>query len=169
VIELETERLELRRLTPQDAPFILELVAHPTFVANIGDRGVRDLSTARHYLEQGPFASYAAHGFGLWHVARKSDGASIGMCGLLKREHLPDADIGYALLPAYWSQGFAQEAVVAVLAHARARYGLGRVLAVVSPGNGASIRVLEKSGMRFMGMHAWPGDSEVRLYETVPA
>ena len=167
MLELETERLELRRLTLHDAPFILELVAHPTFVANIGDRGVRDLTTARHYLEQGPLASYAEHGFGLWHVARKSDGASIGMCGLLKREHLPHADIGYALLPAYWSQGFAREAAVAVLAHARQRYGLARILAVVSPGNEASIRVLEKSGMRFSRMLAWPGDRDVRLYEMV--
>jgi ribosomal-protein-alanine N-acetyltransferase len=163
-MELETARLTLRRFTPDDAPFALELVSQPSFIANIGDRGVRDLATAQRYLNEGPLASYAQHGFGLWHVARKSDGAPVGMCGLLRRETLPDADIGYAFLPQYWSQGFAFESAAAVLAQAAPRYSLARVLAVVSPHNAASIRLIEKLGMRFEGMHPWDGERDVRLY-----
>ena len=88
------------------------------------------------------------------------------MCGLLKRDNLPDVDIGYAYLPEYWGQGYAFEAAAATLRHAaRASSACSRVIGVVSPGNTGSIRVLEKLGMRFERMYAMhPGEPEVRLY-----
>jgi ribosomal-protein-alanine N-acetyltransferase len=163
--ELDTPRLTLRRLEAGDAAFIVDLLNQPSFLANIGDRGVRDESDAQRYLLDGPLAMYARHGFGLWHVARKSDGASIGMCGLLKRDLLPDVDLGYAYLPEYWGQGYAFEAAAATLRHAAGKFGLGRVIAVVSQGNSGSVRVLEKLGMRFERLFAMhPDEPEVRLY-----
>ncbi len=57
------------------------------------------IEDAHRYLRDGPMAMYERYGFGLWHVARKSDGAAVGMCGLLKRDTLPDVDIGYAYFP----------------------------------------------------------------------
>ena len=163
--ELETPRLTLRRLEAGDTSFVVGLLNQPSFLANIGDRGVRNETDAQRYLLEGPMAMYARHGFGLWHVAQKSDGASIGMCGLLKRDNLPDVDLGYAYLPDYWGQGYAFEAAAATLRHAAAKFGLARVIAVVSQGNSGSIRVLEKLGMRFerlFPMH--PDEPEVRLY-----
>ena len=65
---LETLRLRIRELTPADAPFILTLLNDPDFLRNIGDRNVRTLEDARRYIEAGPMASYARHGFGLCHV-----------------------------------------------------------------------------------------------------
>jgi RimJ/RimL family protein N-acetyltransferase len=163
--ELETPRLTLRQLAAGDAAFIVGLLNQPSFLANIGDRGVRDAADAQRYLLEGPMAMYARHGFGLWHVARKTDGASIGMCGLLKRDNLPDVDLGYAYLPDYWGQGYAFEAAAATLRHAAAKFGLTRVIAVVSQGNAASIRVLEKLGMRFERLFPMrPDEPEVRLY-----
>src|SRR4051812_19167719 len=90
--ELETPRLTLRRLVLDDAAFITRLLNEPSFLANIGDRGVRNLADARRYLEAGPFAMYDRFGFGLWRVVRRADGAPLGMCGLLKRDSLPDVD-----------------------------------------------------------------------------
>jgi ribosomal-protein-alanine N-acetyltransferase len=163
--ELETPRLALRRLAPEDAAFVTRLLNDPAFLANIGDRGVRNEQDARRYLEAGPLDMYQRHGFGLWHVARRSDGASIGMCGLLKRDELPDVDLGYAYLPEYRGQGFALEAAAATLLQASGKFGLKRVIAVVSPANVASIRVLEKLGMRFERMHSMEsGAAQVRLY-----
>jgi [ribosomal protein S5]-alanine N-acetyltransferase len=163
--ELETARLSLRRLGPDDALFVVALLNEPSFREHIGDRGVRNVEDAHRYLREGPMAMYARYGFGLWHVARKSDGAGIGMCGLLKRDTLPDADLGYAYFPAYWGQGYALEAAEATLRHGARAFGLRRVLGVVSEGNTASIRVLEKLGMRFERMHAMdPAEPEVRLY-----
>jgi RimJ/RimL family protein N-acetyltransferase len=163
--ELETARLSLRRLTLDDAPFVVALYNEPSFRENIGDRGVHDQADAQRYLREGPMAMYERFGFGLWHVSRKSDGAGIGMCGLLRRDTLPDADLGYAYFPAFWGQGYALEAAEATLLHGARKFGLRRVLAVVSTGNVASIRVLEKLGMRFERMHAMdPAEPEVRLY-----
>jgi ribosomal-protein-alanine N-acetyltransferase len=163
--ELDTGRLTLRRLEPADAPFVVRLLNEPSYLENIGDRGVRNVEDAARYLRDGPFAMYERYGFGLWHVTRRSDGAAVGMCGLLKRDILPDVDIGYAYLPAFWGQGYGFEAADAVLAHALRKFGLKRIIGVVSAGNAASIRVLEKLGMRFermVSMHA--GEADVRLY-----
>jgi ribosomal-protein-alanine N-acetyltransferase len=163
--ELETARLSLRRLDFDDAPFVVRLLNEPSFLQNIGDRGVRSIEDAHRYLSEGPLAMYERFGFGLWHTARKSDGAAVGMCGLLRRDNLPDVDLGYAYLPEYWGQGFAFEAAEATLRHAATKFGLCRVIGVVSAGNTGSIRVLEKVGMRFEGMYLMnPGEPEVRLY-----
>jgi RimJ/RimL family protein N-acetyltransferase len=163
--ELDTPRLVLRRLDFDDAPFLVSLLNQPSFIANIGDRGVRNVEGAHRYLREGPLAMYDRYGFGLWHVARKSDGSDIGMCGLLKRDNLPDVDVGYAYLPEFWGLGYAVEAAAATLAHGARKFGLGRVIGVVSQGNSSSIRVLEKIGMQFERMFPMhPGEPDVRLY-----
>lgn len=155
----------LRRLDFEDAPFLVGLLNQPSFLANIGDRGVRSVDDAHRYLREGPLAMYEKQGFGLWHLSRRADGAALGMCGLLKRDILPDVDLGYALLPEYWGQGYAFEAAQAALIHGADRFSLRRVVGVVSEGNAASIRVLEKLGMRFERMVSMrPNEPEVRLY-----
>lgn len=158
-----TERLRLRRLTVEDAPFMVELLNEPSFLENIGDKGVRTLEEAREYLRTGPLASYEQHGFGLLLVTWQ--GTPIGMCGLLKREGLDAPDIGYAFSPRYWSQGYAIEAATAVLRYAQETLRLNRLLAITKPENQASIRVLEKLGFTFSGMVKLPGaTTESRLF-----
>jgi RimJ/RimL family protein N-acetyltransferase len=149
---LETERLILRYLTADDAEFMFELLNEPSFVQNIGDRGVRTLEDARAYILNGPVASYAKNGFGLYLVALKKTNESIGMCGLIKREGLNDVDIGYAFLPRFWSKGYAVESARATKEYARDVIGLKRLVAITDPANEGSIRVLEKIGLRFEKM-----------------
>jgi RimJ/RimL family protein N-acetyltransferase len=162
---LETERLRLRELAAEDAPFILDVLNDPDFIRYIADRGVRTEEQAREYIANGPAASYAANGFGLWRVALKADDAPIGICGLIRREGLDDVDVGFAFLPPYRAHGYAHEAARAVLAHGREALGLKRIVAIVSPENERSIRLLEKLGMRFERMVTLPGDDEeIRLY-----
>ncbi len=161
----ETERLELVHLNLADAPFILELVNDPAWLRFIGDRGVRTLAQAEAYLQDGPLASYATHGFGLYLVRRKSDGARLGMCGLLKRPSLPQPDIGFAYLPQFTGQGYGFEAATAVLNHARHQLNLSPILAIVKPDNVPSINLLEKLGMqRQKRLSLDGGQSEVLLY-----
>lgn len=143
---LETERLSLRKLTVDDAEFILALLNEPSFLRYIGDKKVRNLDDARQYILNGPVASYERHGFGLNCVELRESHAPIGICGLLKREELPDPDIGFALLPDFWNQGFAFEAAEAVLKDAR---NLQRILAITSLDNEASIKLLQRLGFRF--------------------
>src|SRR5580765_5486715 len=127
---LETDRLILRHLTTDDAAFILELVNEPSFIRYIGDKQVRTLEDARRYVLDGPVKSYETYGFGLNLVELKSEAKPIGICGILKRDTLPDPDIGFAFLPAYWNQGYAFEAADAVMKHARSALNLDAILAI---------------------------------------
>lgn len=145
---LATPRLRLRTAVPEDHGFYLALVNDPAFIEHIGDRGIRTLEEARQSLIDGPIAMQALRGHSLYVVELLESGAPIGMCGLIKRDTLDGVDIGYAYLPGYRGQGYAYEAGLAVLNHART-LGLARVLAIVSPANIASNRLLLKMGMRF--------------------
>ena len=149
---LETERLILRQFSIDDAPFIFELLNEPSYIRNIGDRGVRTVEDARAYIMRVPITSYEQNRFGLYLVILKETGESIGMCGLIKRDALEDVDIGYAFLPRFWSKGYAVEAALAVKEYARDVIGLKRLVAITDPENQASIRVLEKIGLRFEKM-----------------
>jgi RimJ/RimL family protein N-acetyltransferase len=164
-VVLETERLRLRLLTEDDAPFILELVNDPAWLRFIGDRGVRHPDDARNYIRNGSVASYGKFGFGLWLVELKAGGTPIGICGLLRRDTLPDADLGFAFLPGFRGRGYAVEAGRATLEHGRANLGLHRILAVTAPGNEASVRTLEKLGLRFEKMVTLEaGKPELQLF-----
>lgn len=165
VTVLQTERLTLRHLSLDDAEFIIGLLNQPSFLQYIGDRGVRTTDDARAYIENGPLASYAALGFGLWLTALKNTNEPIGICGLLKRETLAHVDVGFALLPAFWRQGYAVEAASATLAYGRTKLGLGRIVAITSPDNEGSRRVLERIGMKFERMiRLGSEDREARLF-----
>jgi RimJ/RimL family protein N-acetyltransferase len=162
---LETPRLVLRRLTLADAGFVLELLNDPAFVRFVGDRGIRTEEDARTYLANGPLASYERLGFGLNLVSQRTDGAAIGICGLLKRPVLDDVDIGFAYLPRYRAQGLAHEAAAATLAHARDVLKLPRLAAVTAPDNTSSIRLLERLGLRYEKMvQLSPSAPSIRLY-----
>lgn len=162
---LTTERLILSELSFDDAEFIHGLVNEPSWLQYIGDRGVRTLDDARDYLRDGPMAMYARYGYGLWRVARRDDGAVIGICGLLKRDTLPDADIGFAFLPAYRGYGYAHEAAAATLAYGYGPARLPRILAIVSDANASSIRLLERIGFTYeRRLTEAPYDGKTLLY-----
>ena len=126
---LLTPRLRLREFDEADADFIVSLLNDADFIRYIADKNVRNAEDARLYLRDGPLASYARNGFGLWCVERLSAGVPVGMCGL-----------GYAL-----------EAAQASVAYGRDRLGLPRVVAIVSPGNRASEGLLLKLGLQCRG------------------
>ena len=145
---LQTARITLRRLTVADASFMRDLVNEPSWIRFIGDRGVRTVEDARAYLVKGPMAMYERCGFGLWLCEARASGEALGICGLIKRDTLEDVDIGFAFLPRFWGQGYAHEAAAAVLDYGREVLELDRIVAITSPDNVPSIRLLEKLGLR---------------------
>ena len=149
---LETERLELSRLTLDDAQLMLTVWNDPAFIRHVGDRGIRTIGAARDALRDGALKLYAEYGYGPYRMAQKSDGASVGICGLFRREGLPDTDIGFSTLPQYCGEGFGYEAACAVIEHARVDALLPRLTALVSPHNTASVRLIEKLGLIFEKM-----------------
>lgn len=162
---LETDRLRLRELGEADAPFILELLNEPSFIENIVDKGVRNLDQACDYINKGPVKSYRQNGFGLYLTELKDLETPIGMCGLVKREGLDHPDIGYALLPAFWSKGYAYESAAAMLEYAKTILKLPLVVGITSPDNIGSARVLEKIGLKFERMINLGGElSDTKYY-----
>ena len=163
--QLETERLRLRRITLDDADLMLAIWNDPAFIRNVGDREVRTMDQARAALEAGPMKLYADYGYGPYAMVLKSGGTRIGICGLFKRSNIEHPDIGFAALPDYCGQRYTGEAARAVVEHARDELGLAALTAIVSPGNVASIGLIEKLGLSFSGMITMPGDDEaIRLY-----
>jgi len=165
---LETERLTLRRLAPEtDAEFILRLLNEPSFLQYIGDKSVRTLDDARSYIRHGPMKSYEENGFGLYRVGLKESARAIGICGLIKRDTLPEPDIGFAFLPEYWSKGYAHESAAEVMRYARDVLRLDRILAITTPANEASARLLGKIGLRFQRLIRLSEEAdEVKLFST---
>ncbi|MEP6822610.1 MAG: GNAT family N-acetyltransferase, partial [Chthoniobacterales bacterium] len=145
--------------------FFLELMNDPAFIRNVADRGLRTVEDATRYMGEKVFPSYEQFGFGMNVVERKTDARLIGSCGLLKRETMEHVDIGYVFLPAYCGQGFASEAAAAVIRYGREVLKIAKIVAVTSPSNEGSIKVLEKIGLRFERMIQIPGyEGESKLF-----
>ena len=164
---IETERLNLREMSEADAGVVLAILNDPGFIRFVGDRGVRTLEAAARYIDERFAESYRQNGFGLWLVETKDGRVPVGICGLLTRKELGVVEVGYAFLPPFRGKGYAYEAASAALRHARDVLGLPRLHAVVDPENAASIRVLEKLGMKFeRPIKLTPEESEVNLFST---
>ena len=163
--QLETDRLYLRRVTLDDADLLLAVWNDPAFVANVGDRGVRNIEDATEAMKAGALRLYADHGYGPYAMLRKDDGVRIGICGLFKRDNLAYPDIGFGVLPEFCGNGYASEASFAVMAHARDDLRITELTAIVSPGNTASIGLIRKLGLVFVKMITMPGEEhEICLY-----
>lgn len=162
---LETERLRLRPFTLTDTLFIVELVNSPGWIKYIGDRNIRTELQARQYLKNGPLKSYQVNGFGLSMVESKIDGIPIGMCGILKRDHLDTPDIGFAFLPAFMGKGFAFEIASAILTYAEDILEIPSISGVTVASNISSVKLLEKIGMKFIRTITFPNETkELLLY-----
>ena len=165
----ETPRLVLRNSVLDDADFYSRLLNEPAWLQNIGDPRVKTRADAQQYIENKIIASYRTFGFGMYLMTLKDSGEPIGLCGLVKREGLPDPDVGFAMLPEYWGQGYAFEAATAVISFARNGLGHSRLLAIVKPDNVRSISLVERLGFRYQGVHTAASDGqELRLYANEP-
>jgi RimJ/RimL family protein N-acetyltransferase len=143
---LHTARLSLRHFDRADAPFIVELLNEPSWLQHIGDKGIKTLSDAERYIEDGPVTMYARLGFGLYLVELAGSSESVGMCGLIKRHTLHDVDLGFAFLSRFWGNGYAYESAAAVMSYAKIRLGLDRIVAITAPNNQTSCKLLRKLG-----------------------
>jgi RimJ/RimL family protein N-acetyltransferase len=152
---IKTSRLQVREFNHTDAESIIKLLNEPSFIENIGDKGVKNKQDAINYLDDGPIASYKKFGFGLCMVELLTEANSIksvvpiGVCGLIKREELDDVDIGYAFLPDYCGKGYAQESAIAVLDMAKNKFSLKRVVAITKVENQSSEKLLIKLGFHY--------------------
>ena len=159
-VVLQTERLILRPPIPEDAPYFLAVMNTPDWLANIGDRSISDLASAEKYLRKKGIAHWEQHGFGHFVMLLKDATMPFGTISLGVRDFMEEADIGFAILPDYYRQGYAFEASKAVQAWAHGQ-GIEPLCGFCLPTNEASIGLLKKLGMQFEKEFNIPGDSDL--------
>lgn len=162
---IETERLLLRNFTERDAELIYQLNLDPEVTRYTGDP-FRDKDHAREVLEKTILPQYACYGHGRWAVHTKPGLEFIGWCGLKYLPELNEIDLGYRFLKPAWGRGYATEAAFASLRFGFEKLGIKRIVGRALPGNTASLRVLEKCGMIFIGEEMIEGLLH-RTYEAV--
>jgi [ribosomal protein S5]-alanine N-acetyltransferase len=166
---LETSRLTLREAALSDSSFVRALLNDPSWLENIGDRGVRSDADAAHYIQNNIWLPRQTNGFGMYVVELKSPTLPIGMCGLLKRDFLSAPDLGFALLPDYVGQGYAAEAAHAIALHAKEKLGIARLYAMVKRDNRRSVKLLGRLGFNLQGPYVTPQGEEIDLYAMAEA
>lgn len=147
---IETPRLLLRRFTENDAALVYLLNADPEVTRYTLDP-VKDLVQAKEILDRAILPQYSLYSHGRWAVHTKPDLAFIGWCGLKTRPELNEVDLGYRYMQSAWGKGYASEAAFASLEYGFKRLGLERIVGRALTGNLASVRVLEKCGMTYIG------------------
>jgi len=160
----ETPRLQLRQVELADAAFIYRLLNEPSWLENIGDRGVYSTADAVRYIRDRIQGPHRVFGYGMCVVQRKEDGSLVGLCGLVKREFLTHPDLGFALLPEFAGQGYAAEAAHSIIAAAESRWRIAQLNAITNLGNHRAVRLLERLGFKREGACALPQGGEVELY-----
>lgn len=149
--ELETERLILRRMRVGDAEDMYSYARRTDVTRYLLWSPHPDLLHTQDYLRY-IATRYATGSFYDWAMVYKENNRMIGTCGFTSFDCPNDAaEIGYVLNPDYRGMGLAPEAVRAVLKFGFERLLLHRIEARFIEGNTASLRVMEKVGMRFEG------------------
>lgn len=154
-----TERLLLRKFIEEDASFIQELLNTPSWIKYIGDRNVKSIEDGKNYITERFIPHYQKMGFGFYAVISKDSKTCIGMCGLVKRDGLDGVDIGFAFMPNYEGKGYAKEAALATLQHAK-ELNIHILLAITIKDNIKSIKLLERLGFAFKRFTTIPNDDE---------
>jgi RimJ/RimL family protein N-acetyltransferase len=152
-IIFETANLVAREIALEDAPFLFELMNSEGWLKFIGNRNIKNIEDAKNHMQQNYLPMYDRLGFGLWVITAKDTGIALGMCGILKRDSLPYADIGFAFLPQYIGKGIALEAASQCVDWYGLHYPKQPLLAIVQEDNVASIKLLEKLAFELDGIH----------------
>jgi len=150
MLVLETPRLQLRHLVPDDLDDVYALYRDPEI-----RRGFPDGTLTREQTQQELAWFRNGHPqhptLGLWATIDKASGCFIGRCGLLPwtLDGQFEVELAYLLGKPWWGRGLASEAARGIVRHAQAVLGLRRLVSLIMPGNQASVHVATAVGMRF--------------------
>lgn len=132
-------------MTLEDADAFFRLNSHPDVMRYTGEPPLPSVEAAREAIAG--YRDWDDPGYGRWACVLRDEGAMIGFCGLKFLPELGETDIGYRLHPDYWGRGLATEAARATLHYGFETLDLEEIVALVLPGNAASVRVLQKLRM----------------------
>jgi [ribosomal protein S5]-alanine N-acetyltransferase len=162
---IETDRLLLRTFTDKDALLVYKLNIDPEVTRYTGDP-VLDTAHAQQVLEQIILPQYALYNHGRWAVHVKPELTFIGWCGLKTRPERNEIDLGYRFKKTAWGNGYATEAALACLKYGFEKLNIQRIVGRAMLQNAASIRVLEKCAMQYIGEEEVDGH-QARTYEAL--
>lgn len=158
----ETERLIIRKFTPEDAPALIELRSDPEVVKYLGGAAKQNPEAVEKrmhfYIE-----SYAKHGFGMCAMIWKETGEMCGWSGLQPLEETGKIEVGYGMARKFWRRGIGFECAKAWLEYGFTKTDLEKIYAVAQPENTGSWRIMEKLGMSFEGIETHYG-LECKVY-----
>ncbi|MBK0402442.1 GNAT family N-acetyltransferase [Adhaeribacter sp. BT258] len=144
---LETERLWLREITPEDAPAMYALNLDPEVIKYTGDPPFESVEATEIFIRNYP--DYHKNGYGRWLVVRKTDAEILGWCGLKFLPETQETDVGYRFFKKFWGMGYATEAAEACLRYGFEKLGLQTIVARAMHENPASVQVMKKIGMTY--------------------
>ena len=144
---LQTERLLLRELNPDDAENFYKLNLNPNVIKYTGNSAFKDIDEAKEFLEN--YQDYKLNGFGRWAVIEKSTNEFLGWCGLKYDKNLDETDIGFRFFEEHWNKGLATESAKACINFGFENLNLKSIVGRAMSENIASIKVLEKIGLKF--------------------
>ncbi|WP_299008735.1 GNAT family N-acetyltransferase [uncultured Shewanella sp.] len=146
MVVTETDRLYLRRFTPEDAKAVFLLNSIPEILSHLPGSPLRSVEEARQVIINIALPAYAKFDYGRWAVIHKKDKRIIGFCGPKYLSRYNEVELAFRYLPEYWGQGYATEAAIAAL-NVCQEYHLAGLIALVLPGNKAYEKVLHKIKM----------------------
>lgn len=166
-IILETPRLILRRFTNSDADadLILQLNSDPEVLKYLHEPILQDTAQAREILQNIILPQYQKN-IGRWATHLKEDKKFIGWCGLKHRQELNEIDLGYRFMQTAWGKGYATEAAAATLEYGFEVLQLKSIIGRAHIQNIASLSILQKIGMRFIGENMID-DCPVKTFEAL--
>jgi len=162
-VRLVTERLVLRPATPVDAELLLKLFSFPEVWRYLPPGPPFTVERAKAGIER-RMKLEAERGFSPMLVFRKDTEEFIGNAGLQGVLDTPEVEIAYHYLPSSWGHGYGTEAAIAILGDGLERVGLDRIIAVCVPENVGSWRIMEKAGMRYVGLASYYGLVGLKKY-----
>ena len=150
---LQTSHLTLRKMMVSDAMDMFAYAQNEEVTKYLTWKAHTDVMYTREYLQY-IGTHYAIGDFFDWAVVLTEEDRMIGTCGFTRFDYANNiGEVGYVLNPEYWGRGIAVEAVREVMRFGFETLQLHRIEAKFIEGNTASLRVMEKTGMRFEGYH----------------
>jgi [ribosomal protein S5]-alanine N-acetyltransferase len=147
---LETPRLRLRHIIPDDFTNLFRMNSNPEVMRYVGDGSIR--TREQMVLELDLLISHYVRkpGLGIWATELKDTTTFVGASGLVYYNNTTDVEIGYRMLPEHWNQGYATEASIGLLDYGFKQLGLKKIVSSAHVENLPSRRVMEKIGMKFV-------------------
>ena len=164
----ETNRLLLRQFTEDDASLLYELNLDPEVIRYTHDP-IADVEHAKQVLNEVMLPQYSLYDHGRWAVHLRSNLEFMGWCGLKYLSETNEVDLGYRLMKKFWGKGYATEAALACIEYGFNTLNLPVIIGRALPGNLASIKVLEKCGMKYFHDEVMHGYLHKTYQVTTPA